>query len=140
MKTVFLFVLLFSIGGGVALAQDYGVPTQQESDLASQSLNDFLIVAGAGLGGAVLGLSTLSFVEEPSEHTNNILVGGALGIIAGVIVVVYLKATETTQQMSTGGQYQSYYAATASKLETVERSSWYESDVAFQLPLARWSF
>ncbi len=43
----------------------------------------------ATLGGAILGLSTLSFYGEPQEHTNNITVGALVGFVAGVGYVVY---------------------------------------------------
>lgn len=43
----------------------------------------------ASLGGAVLGLSTLSFYGEPQEHTNNITLGALVGFVAGVGYVVY---------------------------------------------------
>jgi hypothetical protein len=65
-------------------------------ELASSSKNDFLIVVSAGLAGAILGLSTLSFVEEPKEHTRNILVGASIGIIAGVAAVAYLQAEKSS--------------------------------------------
>lgn len=37
----------------------------------------------AGLGGAVLGLSTLSFYGEPQDHIGNIWTGLAVGALAG---------------------------------------------------------
>ncbi|MBX3017131.1 MAG: hypothetical protein KF767_04530 [Bdellovibrionaceae bacterium] len=37
-----------------------------------------------GLGGAVLGLSTLSFYGRPQDHTGNIYAGLGAGLIAGV--------------------------------------------------------
>ncbi|MGZ3774592.1 MAG: hypothetical protein ACXVCY_01250 [Pseudobdellovibrionaceae bacterium] len=43
----------------------------------------------ASLGGAILGLSTLSFYGEPQEHTNNITLGALLGFSAGLGYVVY---------------------------------------------------
>ncbi len=41
----------------------------------------------AGLGGAVVGLSTLSFYGKPEEHVSNIWTGLALGVIGGVVYV-----------------------------------------------------
>lgn len=41
-----------------------------------------------GLGGAVLGLSTLSFYGKPQDHTGNIYAGLGLGLIAGVAYVM----------------------------------------------------
>lgn len=41
----------------------------------------------AGLGGAVLGLSTLSFYGEPEDHVSNIWMGLGVGLIAGTAYV-----------------------------------------------------
>ncbi len=78
-------------------AQDYGEPGYQNqqykpTNIADQSKNDFMIVLAGGAAGAVLGLSTLSFVSEPDDHYDNILTGGAIGIIAGVLYVAYRQA------------------------------------------------
>ena len=69
------------------LLMNPSVSAQQGGDILQETMTDMYIVAGSGLGGAVLGLSTLSFVEEPSEHLKNVIVGGAIGIIIGVGVV-----------------------------------------------------
>lgn len=63
--------------------------------LFDDSLKDIAIVGGLGAGGAILGLSTLSFTEEPSEHLKNIVVGAAIGIIIGVGVVAYSQAAKS---------------------------------------------
>ncbi|MGZ3769693.1 MAG: hypothetical protein ACXVCP_00835 [Bdellovibrio sp.] len=42
----------------------------------------------ASLGGAILGLSTLSFYGEPQEHTDNITAGALLGFAAGMSYVI----------------------------------------------------
>lgn len=63
--------------------------------LVSDTKNDLMIVVGGGLAGAVLGLSTLSFVEEPKDHTRNIIVGASIGIIFGVGYVAFSQATKT---------------------------------------------
>jgi hypothetical protein len=41
----------------------------------------------AGVGGAILGLSTLSFYGEPQEHIGNIWTGLAFGAIGGAAYV-----------------------------------------------------
>lgn len=46
----------------------------------------------AGLAGAILGLSTLSFHGRPQEHLSNIAVGFAIGIIGGTIYTTYRAA------------------------------------------------
>ncbi|CAN5730553.1 hypothetical protein BH10BDE1_BH10BDE1_30300 [soil metagenome] len=47
----------------------------------------------AGLGGAVLGLSTLSFYGRPQDNLRNIAIGFALGVIGGTVAVTYSAAT-----------------------------------------------
>lgn len=47
----------------------------------------------AGLGGAILGLSTLSFYGRPQDNLGNIGLGFAAGVIAGTIYVTYKSAT-----------------------------------------------
>ncbi len=63
-----------------------------DGDILAQSMSDAITVGAIGGIGAVLGLSTLSFVEEPSEHLKNIVVGGAIGIIVGVGVIAFKQA------------------------------------------------
>ena len=71
---------------------------QTEGDFVKQSLSDAAMVGWAGLGGAVLGLSTLSFVDEPGDHLKNIYVGASIGIIVGVALVAYLQANKARNQ------------------------------------------
>lgn len=68
---------------------------QQDVDFVDESLRDITIVLGAGAAGAVLGLSTLSFVDKPKDHMKNISIGGAIGIVVGVAVVIFSQATKT---------------------------------------------
>jgi hypothetical protein len=49
----------------------------------------------AGLGGGILGLSTLSFEGKPQEHTSNITTGAALGVVGGLIYVLMAGGQET---------------------------------------------
>lgn len=48
----------------------------------------------AGLAGAILGLSTLSFYGRPQDRLGNIAVGFAVGIFSGTIYTTYKAATE----------------------------------------------
>ena len=66
-----------------------------DGTFADESIQDITTVAALGGVGAVLGLSTLSFVEEPGDHLKNIVVGGAIGIIVGVAVVAYNQANKS---------------------------------------------
>ena len=79
------------------LAQDRD---QNSASVLDDSLGDLYLVLGTGLGGAVLGLSTLSFAEKPSDHMKNIAYGGALGIVVGVSIVIFGQATKSTSTIS----------------------------------------
>ncbi|MCC6276932.1 MAG: hypothetical protein IT289_03330 [Oligoflexia bacterium] len=47
----------------------------------------------SGLGGAILGLSTLSFYGRPQEYLGNIAIGFAVGVIGGTTYVTFRSAT-----------------------------------------------
>lgn len=84
-------LILLIIQPTATLAKD-----EASNGLVDDSIRDMSIVFGTGLAGAVLGLSTLSFVDEPSKHTKNIAVGGAIGIVVGVAAVIFYQASKTT--------------------------------------------
>ncbi len=88
-SVLIIFLLILTSFSGMA-------QEEKNSGFVDDSLQDMSIVLGSGLAGAVLGLSTLSFVEKPSEHMKNIAVGGAIGIVIGVGVVIFGQATKTT--------------------------------------------
>ena len=48
----------------------------------------------AGLAGAILGLSTLSFYGRPQDKLSNIAIGFAIGVIAGATYTTYKTATQ----------------------------------------------
>lgn len=52
----------------------------------------------AGLGGAVLGLSTLSFYGRPQDHTGNIYAGLGVGLIAGLGYVMMTPDSDMLAQ------------------------------------------
>ncbi len=54
----------------------------------------------AGLGGAVLGLSTLSFYGEPQEHIGNIWTGLALGAVGGAAYILTQQNQNYTSAMA----------------------------------------
>jgi hypothetical protein len=74
-------------------------PAFAETSLQSSSMSgfrkSFATVMFCGLGGAVLGLSTLSFYGKPDEHIGNISTGFAIGIIGGVA----FAAVDTAQSV-----------------------------------------
>ena len=63
---------------------DYLTNTNNNESVRSSPFRKGLAtVMFAGLGGAVLGLSTLSFYGDPQEHIGNIWLGLGVGIFAG---------------------------------------------------------
>ncbi|MES2855796.1 MAG: hypothetical protein V4692_08030 [Bdellovibrionota bacterium] len=57
-----------------------------------------------GLGGAVLGLSTLSFYGRPQDKLENIAIGFAVGVILGTSYVTYKAATSPAEFYGTQSQ------------------------------------
>ncbi len=90
MKKLVALLFTFVVLSTSCFAQEGG-----DSSFAQDSLKDITTVAALGSFGAILGLSTLSFVEEPSDHLKNIVVGAAIGIIIGVGVVAFNQASKS---------------------------------------------
>ena len=82
---ILLFALCFSVQ---AFAQDANT-----SITKGGPRRQLATIVFAGLGGAVLGLSTLSFYGRPQDNLANIGIGFAAGIIIGTIYVTYKAAT-----------------------------------------------
>lgn len=82
MRIIFIFSLFTS-----------QVSKAQES-VAGPFKEKMATVMFCSLGGAVLGLSTLSFYGEPQKHIGNIYSGVALGFIAGLVYVTYDSANK----------------------------------------------
>lgn len=66
---------------------------KEEPSLTAAPKRQFATILYVGLGGAVLGLSTLSFYTRPQDHLSNIATGFGLGIIIGAIYTTYNAAT-----------------------------------------------
>ena len=93
------------------------------SSILQDSLSDLTVVAGIGLGGAILGLSTLSFTEEPKDHMKNILVGGAIGIIAGVGIVAWQHAARSKGVIESGS------IESSEEFSTSRRVAWQRAQI-----------
>ena len=129
MKIISLFLLFmtlhFVISNKTFAAEDMPVdPEALKSDL--------MLVIGGGLGGAILGLSTLSFVDEPKDHTRNIMVGASIGVIVGVAVVAFSQATKSRDLLydapAEEGDYEASYST--SVFGTRDRLVWHNEEVA----------
>ena len=90
--------------------------------LGAASVTDISTVAAIGAAGAILGLSTLSFVEEPKDHFKNVLIGGAIGVIIGVGVVAFKQAGLSQQQ------YIESQGANLPSFNTSKRFAWHRKN------------
>lgn len=120
----FIFTLVVTLSSK-AFAQDNAKDVEE---LVQGTKNDLLVVISGGLAGAVLGLSTLSFVDEPKEHTRNIIVGASIGIIAGVGYVAYSQAAKS-QEMMYGPAEGEAVKFNPKDFNTYARSSWHYKKV-----------
>lgn len=103
------------------MAQDDGAGGGD--DIFASSMTDAITVAAIGGFGAVLGLSTLSFVDEPSEHLKNIVVGGAIGVIVGVGVVAF-KQANVSKDLYQDGAFNS--PSENPDMTTAMRTAWHK--------------
>lgn len=94
-------------------------------DLVTNTQQDLMMVIGGGIGGSVIGLSTLSFYDKPSKHISNIWTGAAIGIIAGVVFVVYSSATRGHGDLTSQSDQKSF--------ETISRRDWHEEKFSLNL-------
>jgi hypothetical protein len=103
----------------IALLLTWCPASYAQNDIMQDSIKDITTVLVMGAGGAVLGLSTLSFTETPKNHLRNILVGGAIGIIVGVGYVAYKQAS-VGQEVIKGAEL------SGPDFSTFARNSWHE--------------
>lgn len=130
MKNSFLkFNISLFISLILILTGSTSVGAQENLDnLVDETKSDLLTVVGGGLAGAVLGLSTLSFVEEPKDHTNNIVVGASIGIITGVIVVALSQANKSRDMIY--GEEGYGFINDSKSFGTFSRYEWHNEEFA----------
>ena len=112
------FALFLSLG---LILSSESFAQSSEEDFVKSTQNDLMIVAASGAAGAVLGLSTLSFVDKPSQHVANIWTGAAIGVIAGVIFVAYNSAQK--------GQEGLEMEEASAGFRTSERLAWHGQNI-----------
>lgn len=90
-KRVFCSILILGFLSLSLSPQAYGQGTNYQQPAGPK--RQLATIIFAGLGGAVLGLSTLSFYGRPQDKLNNIAIGFAIGVISGTIYTTYQTAT-----------------------------------------------
>lgn len=97
MASRFLIISLsFALAAGVpelvfAQGKAAGTNTEKQTGGPRKQLTTIVF---AGIAGAILGLSTLSFYGRPQDRLNNIAIGFALGVIGGAVYSTYKAATQ----------------------------------------------
>jgi hypothetical protein len=117
------FVVIFLLSS--FSSPSFGQTSKGASNLGESSLKDLIIVGGTGSMGAILGLSTLSFVEEPSEHLKNVYMGASLGIILGVSFVAYQTANREQENLVRLKRLKNQLTP---DFKTSARLSWHKAD------------
>lgn len=80
--------------------------TTKKADGTFGARRQLATIIFAGLSGAILGLSTLSFYGRPQDRLSNIAVGFALGIFAGTIYTTYRAAAKPGDFYGPGSEYE----------------------------------
>ncbi len=96
------FIMAFPAG---ALAQQRS-PQGESSSQVPSPRRQMATIVYSGLGGLVLGLSTLSFYGRPQDHMSNIGMGFAIGVIIGAAYTTYQAASA---HRALGGPGLSFY-------------------------------
>jgi hypothetical protein len=98
LRVLFIFLVL-GLNCNNLFAQDQG----GDGNFMKESLQDASTVMWCGIGGGILGLSTLSFVDTPKSHLKNVYVGASVGVILGVGIVAYVQANKARSSYGTVG-------------------------------------
>lgn len=95
-RQIIALVLSFSLAVAVISPSAYAAPGDEKVNKSSSAgpRRHLANIIFAGLAGAVLGLSTLSFYGRPQDKLNNIAIGAAIGIIGGTFYSTYKAASE----------------------------------------------
>lgn len=123
MKKIISLLIAIQLSSAAAFAQD----NSGEDDIIKNTQNDIMLVAGAGAAGAILGLSTLSFVDKPSRSISNIWSGAAIGVIAGVIFVAYNSAQRGSEDLQSDEE-------ASLDFNSSERLAWHQKNTVLTNP------
>jgi hypothetical protein len=93
-KTFLSFTLIFSLAMLTALPDVSFAQKATNTEKVSGPKKQLSTIVFAGVAGAILGLSTLSFYGRPQDKLSNIAVGFAIGVISGAIYTTYKAASQ----------------------------------------------
>lgn len=103
-RKLLVLILIFSFTAPALAQQPPATPAGEEGTTKSRvggPRRQLATILFAGLGGSILGLSTLSFYGRPQDKLQNIAIGFAVGIIAGTAYVTYKAANNPRELYGT---------------------------------------
>lgn len=95
--TIALIVCFCQQGWAQASGAAAGLGQEKGKSSLTGPRKQLATIVFAGLGGAILGLSTLSFYGRPQDKLSNIAIGFAFGVIGGTVLVTYKAATNPSE-------------------------------------------
>lgn len=102
-----LLVCLISLGLCLSQAQSAYAQNQSRTGAGPSVRSQVAKILLSSLGGAVLGISTLSFYDRPQDHLSNVAVGGTLGAVLGSIYVTKESLDyDSVASLDEGGNFQ----------------------------------
>ena len=104
MKKWIFLVLAATLSMQVVLAQKALAEMEVRSQVPSWRRSTALVLF-SGIGGGILGLSTLSFYGDPKEHTANITWGALFGLVAGAGYIIYENSPSLHKTRITNDYY-----------------------------------
>jgi len=116
-----LSLLFAPVGAPQAWAQ--GADDKGATSTVTGPRKHLSTIVFAGIAGAILGLSTLSFYGRPQDKMNNIAIGFAIGVISGTIYTTFRAASEPREFYGLrSGAEPELWAAQAGALASQARS------------------
>jgi FtsH-binding integral membrane protein len=93
---ILMFRKAFGVMAILIVCLQLSLPAQAQEEKKPQSgpRKQLAVIIFSGLGGAVLGLSTLSFYGRPQDKLSNIAIGFAVGVITGTVFTTYKTAAD----------------------------------------------
>jgi hypothetical protein len=92
-----LALIICMLGNSPAFAQNTNTTAANDKKAIAGPRKQLATIVFAGLGGAILGLSTLSFYGRPQDKLSNIAIGFAFGVIGGTAFVTFKAATNPSE-------------------------------------------
>jgi hypothetical protein len=123
-------MICFCVAASVLPTESFAQQNEASAPELTGTRKQVATIIFAGLAGAILGLSTLSFYGKPQEELSNIAVGFAVGIIGGVAYTSYNIARSPYEGLQSMELQRNYDDELSKRLAT---------PVAFKPALA-WSF